>query len=244
MFLISTCRLANMVELRSTPIASVSVIVVDLSDNTYRNLCHLALGRTGRIGNLGVATSFYNERDADLAEELTKTLMETNQEIPDFLEQFKPDLGEGAELRFEADSGDEEEGTGGDGDGGWGAATVDTAAAPAMAESATADVVVGWGATDEAELRAPVAPVAAPAAAPVEVLVKMSWGVEVDPAIVQKAAGWNTLADDRAAFATGWTEHVQASPAKVAAAAPVPKLAAVAEAPAPAAPSANWDTAW
>src|SRR5450432_1530936 len=102
MFLISTCRLANMVELRSTPIASVSVIVVDLSDNTYRNLCHLALGRTGRIGNLGVATSFYNERDADLAEELTKTLMETNQEIPDFLEQFKPDLGEGAELRFEA----------------------------------------------------------------------------------------------------------------------------------------------
>ncbi len=49
------------------------------------------LGRTGRIGNVGLATSFYNDRDSDLAEVLTKTLLETHQTIPDFLESYIPE---------------------------------------------------------------------------------------------------------------------------------------------------------
>ena len=50
-------------------------------------------GRTARIGNEGLATSFYNDKDEGMGPFLTKILMETNQEVPDFLEHFKPDDG-------------------------------------------------------------------------------------------------------------------------------------------------------
>ncbi|KAJ5726281.1 Helicase C-terminal [Penicillium malachiteum] len=49
------------------------------------------IGRTARIGNEGVATSFYNENDQDIATDLVKILIECNQTIPDFLEEFRPD---------------------------------------------------------------------------------------------------------------------------------------------------------
>ncbi len=67
-------------------------------------------GRTGRIGNQGLATSFYNDRDEEMAETLVKTLLETRQAIPDFLEAHIPEgftaQGEGNLdlLKFEADS--------------------------------------------------------------------------------------------------------------------------------------------
>ncbi|KAJ5652302.1 ATP-dependent RNA helicase ded1 [Penicillium longicatenatum] len=48
------------------------------------------IGRTARIGNEGIATSFYNYRDEDLATDLVKILMETTQDIPDFLKEFRP----------------------------------------------------------------------------------------------------------------------------------------------------------
>ncbi|CAG8601048.1 6512_t:CDS:10 [Acaulospora morrowiae] len=44
------------------------------------------IGRTARVGNKGLATSFYNENNSDIAYELVKILMECNQEIPDFLQ--------------------------------------------------------------------------------------------------------------------------------------------------------------
>ncbi|KAI4146549.1 MAG: hypothetical protein LQ341_002046 [Variospora aurantia] len=81
------------------------------------------IGRTARIGNIGLSTSLYNDKNEGVAEDLVKLLMETNQEIPDFLEAFKPSEGE---LDFQDDSGveDEEEAAGGaaiGGDsGGWG----------------------------------------------------------------------------------------------------------------------------
>jgi ATP-dependent RNA helicase DDX3X len=60
------------------------------------------IGRTGRIGHQGTATSLYcEERDEPLASVLTRTLMETRQEIPPFLEQYMPESGK---LKFEADS--------------------------------------------------------------------------------------------------------------------------------------------
>jgi len=49
---------------------------------------------TGRIGNKGLATSFYNERNEDLGMELTHFLQESNQPVPDFLEEFKVADGE------------------------------------------------------------------------------------------------------------------------------------------------------
>jgi ATP-dependent RNA helicase DDX3X len=66
-------------------------------------------GRTGRIGNMGLATSFYNDRDADIGETLVKTLLETRQVVPDFLEQYLPEgftadgqQGDVAKLHFDA----------------------------------------------------------------------------------------------------------------------------------------------
>ncbi|OBT86812.1 hypothetical protein VE02_03918 [Pseudogymnoascus sp. 03VT05] len=61
------------------------------------------IGRTARIGNRGLATSFYCDRNEDLALDLVKTLSETNQPIPDFLQAFVPEGG-AAELEFEVDS--------------------------------------------------------------------------------------------------------------------------------------------
>ena len=66
-------------------------------------------GRTGRIGNMGLATSFYNDRDEDLARALVNTLLETSQAVPDFLEShvpegFSTDQPNLALLKFDADS--------------------------------------------------------------------------------------------------------------------------------------------
>ncbi|XP_055295049.1 ATP-dependent RNA helicase vasa isoform X2 [Sitodiplosis mosellana] len=44
------------------------------------------IGRTGRVGNTGKATSFFDaEQDADIVSDLVRILKEANQEIPDFL---------------------------------------------------------------------------------------------------------------------------------------------------------------
>ena len=49
------------------------------------------IGRTARIGNIGLATSLYNERNEDIAGDLVRLLLENNQGVPDFLERFKPE---------------------------------------------------------------------------------------------------------------------------------------------------------
>ncbi|RMD42079.1 hypothetical protein DV735_g3057, partial [Chaetothyriales sp. CBS 134920] len=78
------------------------------------------IGRTARIGNEGLATSFYNDRDEPLAEFLVKILMECGQPVPDFLEPYKPAEGQ---LSFDDDSGaEEEEATAGEETGAWGGA--------------------------------------------------------------------------------------------------------------------------
>jgi hypothetical protein len=114
-------------------------------------LSNLFIGRTARIGNVGLATSFYNDKDEELADALVRTLLETKQPVPDFLESRIPEDGK---LEFDDDTdnegeddGDEEDGpkpkeNGGDGgDGGaWGA----PAKAKADADGAT------WGTNEPA----------------------------------------------------------------------------------------------
>ena len=46
------------------------------------------IGRTARVGNNGLATSFYNDKHEGIAPQLTKILQECNQEIPDFLQSY------------------------------------------------------------------------------------------------------------------------------------------------------------
>jgi ATP-dependent RNA helicase DDX3X len=49
------------------------------------------IGRTGRIGNEGLASSFFNERDSGIGPELVKVLIETGQNVPKFLAEYLPD---------------------------------------------------------------------------------------------------------------------------------------------------------
>ncbi|KAL9889902.1 ATP-dependent RNA helicase bel [Glossina fuscipes] len=46
------------------------------------------IGRTGRMGNLGVATSFFNEKNRNICGDLLELLIETKQEVPTFLEEM------------------------------------------------------------------------------------------------------------------------------------------------------------
>ncbi|KAL5002475.1 P-loop containing nucleoside triphosphate hydrolase protein [Aspergillus recurvatus] len=66
------------------------------------------IGRTARIGNEGLATSFYSDRDSDLAPDLVRILMEAKQPVPDFLSEYKP--AEGEVIDFHDDTDDEENG--------------------------------------------------------------------------------------------------------------------------------------
>lgn len=110
------------------------------------------IGRTGRIGNKGLATSFYNESNEDLAQSLVNILLETNQEIPDFLAQYKPEGGQ-PEFEDESDSDEDAAATG--------TAKDEEATVGASAESATSawgsepandKVENAWGAPAETEI--------------------------------------------------------------------------------------------
>uniref|UniRef100_A0A1B0D7R1 RNA helicase n=1 Tax=Phlebotomus papatasi TaxID=29031 RepID=A0A1B0D7R1_PHLPP len=46
------------------------------------------IGRTGRMGNLGVATSFFNDKNRNICADLVELLVETKQDVPDFLEEI------------------------------------------------------------------------------------------------------------------------------------------------------------
>merc|ERR1719304_87918 len=46
------------------------------------------IGRTGRMGNLGLATSFFNEKNRNLVRDLVEILIESNQELPSWLESM------------------------------------------------------------------------------------------------------------------------------------------------------------
>ena len=82
------------------------------------------IGRTARIGNLGMATSFYNDKNEDIADALVKLLLETKQPIPDFLEGYKPEDEENLTFDDDTDNEGDDAGNGANGDepadSGWG----------------------------------------------------------------------------------------------------------------------------
>ena len=125
------------------------VINYDLPNSEYGGIHEYVhrIGRTARIGNIGMATSFYNDKNEDIAEALTKLLIETRQDVPDFLESYKPENEE--ELKFDDDTDDE----GDDAAGGetWGGAaqtnggTNGDASGDAWgSEAPAADTTGGW----------------------------------------------------------------------------------------------------
>jgi len=46
------------------------------------------IGRTGRAGNTGLATAFFNTNNQSLARPLAELMQEANQEVPDWLLRF------------------------------------------------------------------------------------------------------------------------------------------------------------
>jgi ATP-dependent RNA helicase DDX3X len=96
------------------------------------------------MGHVGIATSFYCDKDEPLASVLTRTLLETNQEVPDFLQSYIPEGDARTNLKFEADS-DFDEGEAACGqDDAWGTSTEDNK--PAWGHEAKVDHG-GWDAT-------------------------------------------------------------------------------------------------
>ena len=49
------------------------------------------IGRTGRMGNLGLATSFFNEKNRNLTKDLVELILESSQELPGWLEALAVD---------------------------------------------------------------------------------------------------------------------------------------------------------
>ncbi|PNF43980.1 ATP-dependent RNA helicase DDX3X [Cryptotermes secundus] len=49
------------------------------------------IGRTGRMGNLGVATSFFNDKNRNLVRDLVELIVETKQELPPWLDSMASD---------------------------------------------------------------------------------------------------------------------------------------------------------
>ncbi|VBB73561.1 Putative ATP-dependent RNA helicase [Podospora comata] len=137
--LITTGVTARGIDVRNV----MHVINYDLPSMDYGGIEEYThrIGRTGRIGHRGMASSFFTERDEPIASVLTRTLLETGQEIPDFLAGYIPE--DVAHLRFEADSdfdetenaadnfgGDANDG-GDNGDDPWGAGDAAPVAQPA-----------------------------------------------------------------------------------------------------------------
>lgn len=95
-FKIATCPIlvATGVTARGLDINNVMhVINFDLPSGQHGGIDEYVhrIGRTARIGNEGLATSFYNSRNEDIADDLVKILVESKQEIPDFLEDRVPE---------------------------------------------------------------------------------------------------------------------------------------------------------
>ena len=122
------------------------VINFDLPSSDYGGIHEYVhrIGRTARIGNVGMATSFYNDKNEDVADALTKLLVETNQNVPNFLEGYKPE--DETALNFDDDTDEEGEGEGG-GDT-WGGPANDSNGAAAGNDSAwgaeKAQIEVAW----------------------------------------------------------------------------------------------------
>lgn len=50
------------------------------------------IGRTGRMGNLGLATSFFNDKNRNMVRDLVELLQEAKQELPKWLEAIASEV--------------------------------------------------------------------------------------------------------------------------------------------------------
>lgn len=142
-FKVGTCPIlvATGVSARGLDVKNVMHIInYDMPNVAYGGIEEYVhrIGRTARIGNAGLSTSFMTERDLEIGEALVKLLLETKQEIPEFLQEHIPEDGN---VVWDDDS-DHEDGT--NGDNGETAAPA-TPGWGASAASAVETGQTGWG---------------------------------------------------------------------------------------------------
>lgn len=101
--------MATGVSARGWDVAGVKCVInFDLPSTMYGGIDEYIhrIGRTARIGHQGLATSFYNDRNEELAQDLVKVLIECDCEVPDFLAHLIPEDGK---LEFDDDTDDEDD---------------------------------------------------------------------------------------------------------------------------------------
>ncbi len=89
---------ATAVAARGLDIPNVTHVVnydlpTDIDDYVHR------IGRTGRAGNVGVATAFFNRGNKNVVKELIEVLTEANQEVPAFLNTIAREVSSGGRGR-------------------------------------------------------------------------------------------------------------------------------------------------
>ncbi|VBB32467.1 unnamed protein product [Acanthocheilonema viteae] len=62
--------------------------VINFDLPTYIDEYVHRIGRTGRVGNIGLATSFFTDRNRNISHDLMDLLVESNQEVPDWLNKM------------------------------------------------------------------------------------------------------------------------------------------------------------
>ncbi|CAO3592741.1 unnamed protein product [Absidia cylindrospora] len=80
--LVATAVVARGIDVKNV----MHVVNFDMAQNIDEYIHRI--GRTARVGNAGLATSFFNDKNMAVAQDLTKVLQECQQEIPSFLTPY------------------------------------------------------------------------------------------------------------------------------------------------------------
>lgn len=81
--LVATAVVARGIDVRNV----MHVVNYDMT-NSIDEYIH-RIGRTARVGNAGLATSFFNSANSPVGRDLTKLLIECKQNVPQFLERYR-----------------------------------------------------------------------------------------------------------------------------------------------------------
>lgn len=101
------------------------------------------------MGNMGQASSFYNDRNEDIAPALVNVLLENNQEVPEWLQKYKDESGKAVFDDDTSEPGDDAGGAAVSGVvGGWGA---DAASSGATAGGWVAEPTASNGVGEKAK---------------------------------------------------------------------------------------------
>lgn len=85
---------ATAVAARGLDIPNVKHVINFDLPNDIEEYVH-RIGRTGRVGNLGLATSFFNDKNRNISADLYELMVETKQDVPDFLKSAVKEFNSG-----------------------------------------------------------------------------------------------------------------------------------------------------